>query len=278
MTNTYTDLNHTYIQKRCSQTLCETKKKTICHKLRTIILSAFCLLVLLFCSQKASAATVITDSANMLTAEEAERVRVQCDSILTDYDTSIYIVTSDKIGGQDDFEGYMEQIGNASDAPENMILLFISTKKGGHVYQIFGYGKAETFMTHDRCNKVMDRMQSDLKNKKYFSALEKFCMEVRSYMGRDPKFDSFIFQALPQLIFSLLLSVFIIFLMARDTSGRNTTTVQNYIDPENSRLLGRMDHFTHMTVSRVKKSSNNGKSGGNGGGGRSHSSGSSHSF
>lgn len=249
------------------------------YALARILFIGLFVLSVLFSGQKASAATVITDSANLLTAKEAEQIRSQCEYILTQYDTSIYIVTSDKIGGQDDFEGYMEKIGNAADAPENMILLFISTKKNGHVYQIFGYGKAETFMTHDRCNKVMDRMQGDLKEKEYFSALETFCKEVRSYMGRDPKFDNIIFQALPQLIFSLLLSTLIIFFMVRNTSGRNTTTVQTYIDQENSRLLGRIDHFTHMTVSRVKKSNNNSSgSGGSGGGGRSHSSGSSHSF
>lgn len=133
-------------------------------------------------------------------------------------------------------------------------------------------------MTYDRCNKVMDRMQGDLKEKDYFLALETFCKEVRSYMGRDPKFDNIIFRALPQLIFSLLLSMLIIFFLVRNTSGRNTTTVQTYIDQDNSRLLGRIDHFTHMTVSRVKKSNNNSGGNGGGGGGRSHSSGSSHSF
>lgn len=248
------------------------------YKIKNYILTGLLFLVFLCFGRSAEAATVITDGAGMLTAKEAEQIRSQCESILTQYDTSIYIVTSNKIGSQDDFEGYMEKIGNAADAPEDMILLFISTKENGHVYQIFGYGRAETFMNHNRCNKVMDRMQGDLKEKEYYSALGTFCKEVRSYMGRDPKFDNIIFQAFPQLIFSLLLSSIIIFCMVRNTSGRNTTTVKTYIDQENSRLLGRMDHFTHMTVSRVKKSNNSGGKSGGGGGGRSHSGGSSHSF
>lgn len=267
-----TNSANTYISKSRSKIL---------HCLRGLAGSIFFLGILLLATlaprQYASAATVITDGANMLTTEEAEQIRTYCDSILDQYDTSIYIVTSNKIGRQDDFEGYMEQIGNASDAPEDMVLLFISTKKNGHVYQIFGYGKAETYMTYDRCNKVMDRMQNDLTDKNYFSALESFCMEVRSYMGKDPKFDSFIFQAIPQFIFSLLLSVLIIFLMVRNTAGKNTTTAQTYIDANHSHLLGRMEHFTHMTVSRIKKSSNSGGKGSSGGG-RSHSSGKSHSF
>lgn len=263
-----------------SNTDSQSKNRSVASRLlRQMFLLALVLFFVFLGSQKADAATVITDGANMLTAKESEQIRSQCESILTQYDTSIYIVTSDKIGKQDDFEGYMEKIGNADDAPENMILLFVSTKKDGRVYQIFGYGKAEVFMTHDRCNKVMDRMQGDLKDGEYFSALETFCKETRSYMGRDPKFDSLIFQALPQLIVSLLLSILIIFLMVRSSTGRNTTTVQTYIDQNHSRLLGRIDHFTHMTVSRVKKSRDSDNRGGSsGGGGRSHSSGDSHSF
>lgn len=99
------------------------------YKMKKILVIGLFFLSFLLFGQRANAATVITDGANLLTAKEAEQIRSQCESILTQYDTSIYIVTSNKIGGQDDFEGYMEKIGNAADAPKNMILLFISTKK-----------------------------------------------------------------------------------------------------------------------------------------------------
>lgn len=257
------------------------KKSTdfACALAKHLCLIVLILLFTLSFGRYASAATVITDLANLLTAEETEQIRTYCDSILQRYETSVYIVTSDKIGSQNDFEGYMEQIGNADDAPEDMVLLFVSTKKNGHVYQIFGYGKAETYMTYDRCNKVMDRMQNDLKNKEYFSALETFCMQVLFYLDRHPRFDSFIFQAVPQLIFSLILSIVIVLLMAGNIAGKSTVSARNYIDNGHSRLLGHIDHFTHMTVHRVKKSSSSGgHSGGGGGGGRSHSSGSPHSF
>lgn len=241
------------------------------------VLFGFFLLFSFSFNSRAFAATLIADSANMLTTEEAEELKTYCNTILKQYNTSVYIVTSNTIGQQDDFEGYMEQIGNAKDAPQNMVLLFVSTKPNGHVYQIFGYGRAENYLTTRRCDKVMDHMQKDLSNKEYFSALQTFCEEVQRYLGRDPKFDSLFFQPIPQLIFALFLSALIIFVMVRNTAGRNTTTVNTYIDQEHSMLLGRMDHFTHMTVSRVKKSNNsNGRS--SGGGGRSHSSGHPHSF
>lgn len=235
------------------------------------------LLLTLTFGKQASAKTVISDSASMLTSGETETLRKYCDNILEQYDTSIYIVTSDTIGMNDNFEGYMEQIGNAADAPEDMVLLFVSIKEGGRVYQIFGYGKAETYLTHERCNKIMDHMQKDLSNKEYLSALTTFCEETQRYLGCHPRFDSFIFLALPQFGISLLLSILVIFLMLHSSTGRNSTTVNNYIDNSHSRLLGHIDHFTHMSVSRVKRSSNSSSSGG-GGGGRSHSSGTPHSF
>lgn len=246
--------------------------------IKHVFLFGLLLLMTLASCQFASAQSVIADNAKILTSEESEDIMEYCKTIDKLYDTSIYIVTSDQIGMQDDFEGYMEGIGSAADAPKNLVLLFVSVKEGGHVYQIFGYGKAETFMNADRCNSVMDLMHSDLKNKRYFNALKTFCEEVQRYMSKDPRFDSIVFHPLAHLIFALLVSAIIIFCMVKNTAGRNTTTVATYIDRNRSRLLGRIDHFTHMTVKRVKKSDNNSSRGGRSGGGRSHSSGRARSF
>lgn len=248
------------------------------NTMRHIFLFGLVLLITLAFSHSASAQSVIADNAKILTSEETENIMEYCKSIDKLYNTSMYIITSDQIGMHDDFEGYMEGIGNAADAPENMVLLFISVKEGGHVYQIFGYGKAETFMNDDRCNAVMDFMYNDLKNKQYYDAIKTFCEEVQRYLGKDPRFDSIVFHPIAHLVFALLLSGIIIFCMVRNSTGRNTTTVATYIDRNRSRLLGRIDHFTHMTVKRVKKSDSNSSRGGRSGGGRSHSSGRARSF
>ena len=170
----------------------------------------------------------------------------------------------------------MEQVGNDSKAPENLVLLFISTKKDARVYQIYGYGTAKTQLTHKRCNKVMDHMQRNMKKGNYYEALNIFCNEVDTYMGRSPKLDSLFFQSIPQLIFSLLISLLIILPSVRKTAGRNTVAARNYIDEGHSRLLGRIDHFRYMNVHRVKKADTSSHSSSSGG--RSHSSGTPHSF
>lgn len=250
-------------------------KKAALHFLLPVILLFSCL----FMGQYACAKTVISDNAHMLTAEETELIRSSCDSILDHHDTSVYILTSDSIGANDNYEEYMEQVGNDSKSPKNLVLLFISTKKKERVYQIYGYGTAETQLNHDRCNKVMDHMQRNLKKGNYYEALNIFCNEVDTYLGRNPKLDSFLFQSIPQLIFSLLVSLLIILPMVWKTAGKNTTTARTYIDKKHSSLLGRIDHFQYMNVHRVKKtnSNNHGNSSGSDGG-RSHSSGTPHSF
>lgn len=244
--------------------------------IKQFLLFSIILLACLSIEQYAGAKTVISDNAHLLTTEEAEWIRERCDTILDRYDTSVYIVTSDNIGKHDSYENYMEQIGNAEDAPENMVLLFISTKEKGHVYQIYGYGIAKTQMNGKRCNKVMDHMKRNLTNGNYYDALDTFCSEVLAYMGRNPKLDSLWFQSIPQLIFCLLLSLLIIFLMVYGTKTKNITTVRTYIDAEHSKLLGRIDHFRHMSVTRIKKADTQNHS--SNGGNRSHSSGNPHSF
>ena len=67
------------------------------YKIKNYILTGLLFLVFLYFGRSAEAATVITDGAGMLTAKEAEQIRSQCESILTQYDTSINIVTSNKI-------------------------------------------------------------------------------------------------------------------------------------------------------------------------------------
>lgn len=249
-------------------------KKAAIYLFLPVILLFSCL----FAGQYASAKTVISDNAHMLTAEETELIQSSCNSILERHNTSIYILTSDSIGKNDDYEEYMEQIGNDSKSPENLVLLFISTKEKERIYQIYGYGTAETQLNHERCNKVMDHMQRNLKKGNYYEALNIFCNEVDTYLGRNPKLDSFLFQSIPQLIFSLVISLLIILPMIRKTAGKNTTTVRTYIDEKHSRLLGRIDHFRYMNVHRVKKADTNNHGNKSSSSGQSHSSGTPHSF
>lgn len=224
--------------------------KNCCRYLTILGLFLFSILAV---SRNASADTVIADSANTLTTDEIQELQNYCDTILKLHDTSVYIVTSKKIGADDDYKDYMNQIKNNSDTPENMVLLFVSTKDKTPFCQILGNGKAKTYMTQDRCDTIIKRMQGNLTDKDYYSAFKTFCQESQRYMSKTPKFDNFFFHPVPQLIFSLFLSIMIIFFMARNTAGKTTADNHLRLNCQNPKLLGRIDHFSHTTVSRVKQ-------------------------
>jgi len=224
--------------------------KNFCRFLTVLGLFLFSILAV---SHNANANTVIADSANMLTADEIQELENYCDTILKLYDTSVYIVTSKKIGAGDNYKGYMSQIRNDSNTPENMVLLFISTKDDAPFCQVLGHGKAKNYMTQNRCSTIIKRMQGNLADKDYFSALKTFCQEVQRYMNKAPKFDNFLFHPVPQLVFSLFISIIIIFFMVGKTAGKTTAGNHPRLNAQYSKLLGQIDHFSHTTVSRVKK-------------------------
>lgn len=242
----------------------------------------FSLLVVLFLPllfvHPASAKTVIADGAALFSSEEINTIEASCDSIEQRYATSVYIVTSDKIGENNNYESYMDSIGNDENAPKNLVLLFISMKENQRVYNIFGYGKAEKMLTNSRLNKILDAMYADIKGGAYYEAIDTFCDETMTYMGRNPMLDSFIFSSVVQLILCLLIACGIVIFLLRRGIGKNTTTVNTYLDNQNIKILGQIDHYTHMTMTRAKKPKSSSSSHSRSSGGRSHSRGSGRSF
>lgn len=225
------------------------------HSFRYFTVLLFCLLSIFTINRHASAGTVITDSANTLTAGEIAELQNYGDTIFKLHDTSIYIVTSKKIGAKDDYQGYLKQIKNSSNTPKNMVLLFVSTKSDTPFCHIMSNGKAGKYMTQSRCNTIIGHMKGSLKDKDYFSAAKTFCQETQRYMNKPPKFDNFLFHPVPQLIFCLLLSSVIIFTIVRNTAGKPSTAARTEWNCVHSELLGQKDHFSHTVVSRVKTNS-----------------------
>lgn len=229
---------------------------------RLFSLIGLSILITLSFGQLASADSIVSDNAGLLSADEADQIQSSCDTIQERFETSVYIVTSSEIGQKDDYEKYMESIAKSENSPKNLILVFISTKKNSHVYQVYSFGKAKEMLDQERCNAIMDDMNSDLLDGDYYSALDTFCDEAQEYMGKDPMLDSIVFSPIPQLIFCLLLTCGIVYLMIRNNTGKNKTTRNPYIDSNHSMVLGKIDHFTHTTVTRVQKpkKNNNGDS------------------
>ena len=238
-------------------------------------------------SQKADADTIITDNAALLSSEEINQLEDTCDAVLNRYQTSVYIITSSDIGEKNDYEYYIKAIGEGKNAPKNLIILFISTQKKEPLYKIYGYGSAEKMLTPKRCKTITRRMRHDIESGSYYEAIDSFCDDALTYMGRNPMLDSFVFSSTVQLIFCLLLTCGILYLMLRsinpkpaaskprDSKTKNLqkiitrlyaivhpdtvahpepyTDAATYLDTENSQLLGRLDHFSHTTQTVIAK-------------------------
>ncbi len=225
----------------------------------------------------ASADTLIQDDAGIIADDKQDGLRILCDKIYKEYNTSVYIWTAPNISGSMDFGYEMEQFVLAH-KNTNVIILMIGMYSGDRIYEIQGYGTAKNMITDKRCNKILDYMYDDMADEQYYSAIEKFCNRAYTYMGKPPKFDSLIFSSLIQFILCLVLAIVSVALAAYSSSGHTTTNSRTYLDKNNSKVIGRFDRYTHTTVTRRPKPKSQSASGSVQSGSSSHSSGGGRSF
>lgn len=225
----------------------------------------------------ANAKTLIQDDADIISDNEEEKLYNLCNSILKEYDTSIYIWTDPFISGSMNFGYKMEQFVSKQQETD-VVFLMIGMCPGDRIYEIQGYGTAQDMITDKRCAKILDYMHSDMTEGKYYSAIEKFCNKSYEYMGKSPKLDSVIFSPIIQLILCLIIGILPIAIMVYNSGGRITTNSRTYLDKNNSGVIGRFDRYTYTTVKRTPKPKQTNNSSESGGGGTSHSSGGGRSF
>lgn len=214
--------------------------------------------LLLFCclffSSHCSAKTTISDGAQLLTTEETENLTTACDAIIDRYDTSVYIITSKKLGKNDDYTSYIQKIGKSKSAPKDLVILFVSTKKNAAIYHVTCYGKAKKYLTDSRCSKFEANLKQRAGGGDYFDAFYDFCNDVSNALEHSPKSDAFPLRSLPQLLFSGCAAAIILYLMLRREGTFKHVTLQTYLDKTDSHLLGHLDHFLDITVSRKELS------------------------
>lgn len=208
----------------------------------------------LFFASHCSAKTTISDGSQLLTTEETENLTTACNTITQQYDISIYIITTKKFGQNDDYASYIKKIGNSESAPKNLVILLVGTKKNDTIYQVTSYGKAKKYLTASRCRKLESNLKQRVAGGDYFDAFYDFCNDVSTALGHSPRSDAFPFRPIPQLLFSMLIAAGILFLMLRKNNSDKTVTANTYIDKKSSHLLGHLDHFLDVTVSRKELS------------------------
>lgn len=248
------------------------------YRIKYILILFMAFIPFLSVYRTAGAETIIQDDAGIISDSEEKELNNLCSKIFKKYNTSVYIWTDSDISGSDDF-GYMMEQFVAAEADKNVIILMIGMHPGDRIYEVQGYGTAQEMVNNKRCSKILDDMYDDMADGNYYSAIQTFCNQSYTYMGKPPKLDSIIFSPLFQLVICLIAGIVPVAIIAYNSGGRTTTGSHTYLDRNNSRIIGSFDRYTHTTVKRTHKPQNNSShGGGGGGGGSSHSSGGGRSF
>lgn len=201
--------------------------------------------IFLLSGNTAKADSIIADGAGLLSSDEANKLESACKDIELRYQTCVYIITSSEIGKNNHPEKYVRSIAKDEHAPENLVILFVSSKKNQQFCIISRCGNATKTLTQKRCDKLERRIQSAISDKQYYTAFDTFCDETLVYLGRKPMLDAPFFATIPQLIFSVLLTCGILFLILRDETAR--MDLCTYMDKKLSKILERSDDFSHVT-------------------------------
>lgn len=212
--------------------------------------------ILLVNADTASAKTMMSDSAGLLSREEASQIESDCDQILQQHDTSVFIITTDKLGKSDDYQKYLENQLEKAGSEENLVILFISTKDKDGVCEIVCHGKIQEFLTENRIENMTNAVEGKVESGKYYQAIDGFCDDVTQGLIITPSLDGFIFQSLPQLIFSLLLGIGTVFYFLHSAKRENAER-DTYLDQGHARDLGHLDHFSHKEVNILKDKKSN---------------------
>lgn len=209
------------------------------------------LIVLLISCSTASAKTMISDSAGYLTREESAQIENTCDSILQQYDTSVFIITTEKLGKSDNYKKYVEGQAKKVDSKENLVILFISTKKKDSVCHVSCYGRITASLTEKRMERMAGAVERRVEKEKYYQAMNIFCNDIIKGLTIKPSLDGLIFQSIPQVIFSLFLGCGVVFYLLYP-GKKKQAALYTYLDKNHSKDLGHLDHFSHREVNILK--------------------------
>lgn len=260
----------------------------------------------------------VYDEAGLLSTSETEALEQMCIDYGNEAGIDIMILTHDNpnaVYAEDYIEDFEDQLPVG-----NRVYLLIDMNE--RVVFMEGYGTAETYIHSKRIDTIIEAITPDLSNGNYYNACEAYIKNSAAYMSDDselnydhdytagtpqssdpnaPNYDEtwpadrnsgssdfvlFISNVWVQLIAAIIIGVITVSIMAYNSGGRMTAGSSNYIEQNNSGLIGRRDDYVRTQVTRVRKPQNNNSShggfnaggfrGGSSGGGRSHSSGGGH--
>jgi uncharacterized protein len=266
-------------------------------------------------SETAGTTQHVYDEAKLLSSSEIDDLEEKCASYGADAGIEIMILTHNDSSAPY-AEDYIEDFEDQLPVGDRVYLLIDMYNR---VVFMEGYGSAEVYIHSKRIDAIIDEISPDLSDKKYYDACVTYIERSAAYMKDDselnydsnynagtpqssnpnaPNYDEtypsgnysgnnqaadILSNVWVQLLIAAVIGAIAVAIMAYNSGGRMTAGGNNYIDQNNSGLIGRRDDYIRTTVTRIRKPENNNRPGGGfnaggfrggvSGGGRSHSSG-----
>ncbi len=236
----------------------------------------------------------VYDKAGVLSTSEQKDLEQMCIDYGTEAGIDILVLTHDDRKAPD-AEIYIEDFEDRLPAGDRVYLIIDLYNRD---IAIQGYGKAETYIHSKRGDAIIRDISPDLSDGNYYDACLTYIKRSAAYMIDDSELNydhnytgssssAKAIQLLTNVWFQLLAAVIIgvvtVSVMAYHSGGRMTAGSSNYLQQNDSGLIGRRDDYIRTQVTRVRKPKNEnsgsgggfnsgGFRGGTSSGGRSHSS------
>lgn len=213
----------------------------------------------------------VRDGADLLGPREESDLESELGRISREYDTDVFVVTVDSIGGrrgQSYTEDYFdEHFGRDHDG----ILLLITMQE--REYWIIGNGFGAKAMSNSDIDRICDHIEPYLRDANYAEAFQRFAKDCEQQL--DGAVNGFPFQFGKMLLISLVVGfvvalVVVLVLAAQLRSARRRNTAEGYASKGSFHLTGAFDIYLYRNVSRrPRQDSSSGGGRGSGGGSRS---------
>ena len=202
-------------------------------------------------SEKAASEARLSDSAGLLTTEESVKLSETLGRVPENYDLSVYLITTAKIGKKESTSYMKEQYQKAED--KNLIICLISTKGKKVFCTVQAFGSAKEHLTEKRLKKLASDLEKQMENKKYLGGMEFFCRDLLEKLQSPPVFDMIFFRPFFDFILCLVLTVIGMVLYLGDFSKKGEEEKISFYDAEHSILLESKDVYTHTSSKSLKQ-------------------------
>lgn len=221
------------------------------HKILYPLLLLFSLSLCFSISQQADAKgkkTVIADGAGLLSTDDIAALTDTCDDIASRYNTTIYIISTNTIGEEDDYSDYLNTIITNKKSPENLILLFISMKTEDGFCAVRANGATQKQITKERCNNLAKALERQLRRDDAYTAIEHCTNTLVEYFQTKPFTDFILFHPILQLLFCLAVAGISLFLAAANPLSRQEFRRLDYASDDHSEQLGHLDTLLRTAI------------------------------